>query len=1473
MPAEKSHEAPVCEQCAVPLPGQAVGGLCASCLLKLALDPPAEPTEMAGDSGSASAEPVHVHCFGDDEPGEMISDQPAAPPQEAAGSRIGHYQLLKIIGEGGFGTVWMAEQSEPVQRRVALKIIRIGMDTREFIARFEQERQALAMMDHPNIAKVHDAGATDSGRPFFVMELVQGVPITKFCDQQKLPLPARLELFIEVCRAIQHAHQKGIIHRDIKPSNVMVALDGDKPVPKIIDFGIAKATQGKLTDETVFTRFEQFIGTPVYMSPEQAAMVPDIDTRSDIYALGVLLYELLTGKPPFDAKSLVSAGYEEMRRMIREVEPPKPSSKLGTLSADERTTLANARQIEPAKLSRSVEPDLDWIVMKAIDKDRSRRYETVNGLALDLQRFLANEPVSATPPSAAYKFRKFARRNKAALSMGAGIAAVLVGATIVSMWQAVRATNAEKVATEARELADARLAEKDTALKDAEGISAFLGEVFESPDPVRNGRAVTVVDALARAAKKLEAGLASQPGRRARLQAALGRTYLTLGMPREAIPLQEKARDYYRATFGLRHDYTLQTMHELANCYHEADRRDEALKLAEEVLTLRREFNGPEHPAAIAAMHSLATSWHYAGRRDEALKMREEVLALRRKVDGPEHADTLGAMHNLARSFRDAGRLEEALKLREELLALCRKVLNPEHPQTIAAMANLASSYNAAGRWKDALTLDEEALSLSRNVLGPTHRNTLDAMVNLARTYDRAGRSQEALKLRGEALPLHCDVIGQEHPLTLDVMYDLALSYYYANRMDEGIELGKELVRLRQKVLGPEDPETIGAMSNLMICYKDSDRHDEAITLGEQVLALSRKVNGPEHRDTLGMSDNLARCYHNNRRTDDAIRLGEETLRLHLEVYGVEHADTIGTKLNLALYYQNAGRLEEAIKLGEEILPLSRRLNGPEDRQTLAAMNDLALSYDEAGRDDEALKLKEETLTLIQKVFGPENDRTFKAMFNLALSYDKAGRKPEALALKEAVFTGRHKLLGPVHLLTLKAMSSLADALEDAGRKEEALKLMEEALPLCRKHLGDDSPETLGVMTNLTGFYAAIGRADEAIKLGEELLPLRNKVSGPEHVNTLIAMRNLSTAYGGAGRWNESLMLTEELLTLSRKVNGPDSRQALTVMGDLAIAYSAAGRDKDVLKLREEVLTLSRKVNGPEDPDTLLAVSNLSLSYSNAGRLKEAIKLQEESMDAVRRVLTQHHRYRAIALQNMAELYELAGRKKEAAAFRKELAEARNASSPAPEPAITAAAKPTSPGDLPPVQNTLVAPNAEWKWLHPTGGQDPADTAPAFHNSFFRSDFDDSAWQTGRDSDKPDAGFGYGLSFKGVSIGKPEELKHGKTAWFRHQFTTGKMHNHLEFRCHRDDGIIVYLDGKEVIRDNVAPGADSWLLPAVKAMDRENDNVIHRHAIPGSLAPGSHILAISVHNTAQPSTDLRLGGVTLVELKPAAAGK
>ncbi len=396
---------------------------------------------------------------------------------DGPGDHVGRYKLLQQIGEGGMGVVYMAEQTEPVVRKVALKIIKLGMDTRQVVARFEAERQALALMDHPHIAKVLDAGATDTGRPYFVMELVRGIPITEYCDRNHLSARQRLELLIPVCQAIQHAHQKGIIHRDIKPSNVLVTLNDGRPLPMVIDFGIAKATNQRLTEKTLFTNFAQMIGTPAYMSPEQAEMSKlDVDTRTDVYALGVLLYELLTGTTPFTSKELMEAGYGGMQKIIAEKEPPRPSTRLGTMQQAQRTSVAENRRMELSALTRLFQGDLDWIVMRCLEKDRGRRYETASGLAADLQRHLQSEPVAARPPTAAYRFQKAIRRNRVAFAAGGAVVLALVLGLAVASWQAVRATQAEREQGRLREAAERAATREATARQWAESANVREAE-------------------------------------------------------------------------------------------------------------------------------------------------------------------------------------------------------------------------------------------------------------------------------------------------------------------------------------------------------------------------------------------------------------------------------------------------------------------------------------------------------------------------------------------------------------------------------------------------------------------------------------------------------------------------------------------------------------------------------------------------------------------------------------------------------------------------------------------------------------------------------------------------------------------------------------------------------------------------------------------------------------------------------------
>jgi serine/threonine protein kinase len=433
--------------------------------------------------------------------------------------RIGPYRVLREIGEGGMGIVYEAEQEAPVRRKVALKLIKIGMDTREVIARFESERQALALMNHPNIARVYDAGATAEGRPYFAMEYVQGVPITEYCDRHKLTIPDRLKLFVNVCEGVQHAHQKGIIHRDIKPSNVLVTTQDDTRAPKIIDFGVAKATSQRLTEHTVFTELGQIIGTPEYMSPEQAEMTNlDIDTRTDVYSLGVLLYELLAGRQPFDATALRQAGLAEIQRKLREDEPQKPSSRVSGLEPAATLSAAN-RSVDVRTLQRAIAGELDWITMKALEKDRVRRYQTANGLALDIERHLRDEPVTAGPPSGLYRARKLLRRHRRTFVAAAAVVVALIAGVIGTSWALLRAVRAERqAATEAVE------AKRQAAI--AEAVNGFLNDDLLSaaiPSAARGrGKDVTVREVLEVAGERIDQSakvggrFAAEPSRRRR---------------------------------------------------------------------------------------------------------------------------------------------------------------------------------------------------------------------------------------------------------------------------------------------------------------------------------------------------------------------------------------------------------------------------------------------------------------------------------------------------------------------------------------------------------------------------------------------------------------------------------------------------------------------------------------------------------------------------------------------------------------------------------------------------------------------------------------------------------------------------------------------------------------------------------------------------------------------------------------------
>jgi serine/threonine-protein kinase len=612
-----------------------------------------------------------------------IGDPP--PAIERPGTMIGPYKLLEQIGEGGMGLVFMAEQTQPVRRKVALKVLKPGMETRQVVSRFEAERQALAMMDNSHIAKVFDAGVTDSGRPYFVMELVRGVPTTQYCDERRLSTRQRLELFVIVCQAVQHAHQKGVIHRDLKPSNVLVSHHDIVAVPKIIDFGIAKAVNQPLTERTLFTHFTQMMGTPLYMSPEQAEMNGlDVDTRSDVYSLGVMLYELLTGTTPFESDTLKKVGLDEMRRMIREEEPPAPSRRLSTLSAQACSTISERRGADSRRLGQVLRGELDWIVMKALEKDRDRRYESASAFAADVQRYLNDEAVEACPPSAGYRLRKYVRRNRRVLVTAGIVVAALSTATAVSIWQAARATEAQHQAEADRDRAKTSETESNAAKLQAtteaaiaRAVNAFLqedllGQVASAPPDWHSGEnsLYTVKEALDRAAARIGQRFQDQPLVEAAIRMAIGHGYWSLDDHPQAAPHLERALEIRKAHLGPDHSDTRESMIQLSGVYRWLGRHSESIALSELAVKSSRAVLGLGHPETKRCLDNLAATYEFAGQLERSVQLKEQLLEQRRTLEGSTHPATLNAMNMLAWDYGLMGRLEESLALYEKYFAL-----------------------------------------------------------------------------------------------------------------------------------------------------------------------------------------------------------------------------------------------------------------------------------------------------------------------------------------------------------------------------------------------------------------------------------------------------------------------------------------------------------------------------------------------------------------------------------------------------------------------------------------------------------------------------------------------------------------------------------------------------------------------------------------------------------------------------------
>jgi serine/threonine protein kinase/tetratricopeptide (TPR) repeat protein len=855
----------------------------------------------------------------------------AQPPTRA----VGDYRLLQKIGEGGMGEVWEAEQRKPVRRRVALKLIKWGMDSSEVIARFESERQALALMDHPTIAKVLDAGATGEGRPFFAMEFVKGVPITQYADTERLTTRQRLELMVQVCQGIQHAHQKGVIHRDIKPSNVLVTIQDGEPVPKIIDFGVAKATAQRLTERTVFTELGQWIGTPDYMSPEQAEMSGlDIDTRTDVYSLGVLQYELLTGGLPFKPSELREAGFDEMRRRIREQEPTRPSTKVSGLGAESQF-LARNRRTDLSGLARELNGDLDWITMMALDKDRTRRYGSPSELAADIERHLRDEPVLASPPSAVYQLQKFVRRHRVAVAAAVLVFVALVLGTTAATVGLLRAKKEERTARQ---------------------VSEFLVSMFNDLGPGGSRRGVSKPqELLRRGVERVEVDLAGEPQVQAQLWTAMGSTYRGLGMSESARELLERAVAVQREQLGAQ---------------------------------------GADYAMTISVLGELLTQF---GDYEEARRLHEEALEIRREALGDTDISVAWSLRGLAFTHWRRGEFEMARELYGQALEISRSKGRTGRLDTATTLRLQALLEQEAGEYETARSLFRQALADLEEILGPSHSDVGLCLTDYSLLLQRIGDYDESLASSQRASEILAGVFGSDHPslaaplnLNAIVRLDTGDIEGARSRLERALAILEASPEEEQALLGWVVHE-LGRVAML------AGEREEARSLFERSLALHEQAYGTDHLNLAFSLSDLGEVLALGGDRKAALPLFERALAIRERDLGPDHPQLAWILRPWAGLLRRGGDYEGARRLLDRAMTITERAFGPEHLEVARTFNSLSFLEYTLGDFEEARRLAERELEIRQTIFGAEHSRLTTPLYNIGCLWALTGEAALAL--------------------------------------------------------------------------------------------------------------------------------------------------------------------------------------------------------------------------------------------------------------------------------------------------------------------------------------------------------------------------------------------------------------------------------------------------------------------------------------------
>lgn len=810
---------------------------------------------------------------------------------------IGGYRIIRLLGEGGMGSVYEAEQDRP-RRHVALKVIRAAWASSELTRRFELEFQTLGRLHHPGIAQIYEAGSADSGfgqQPFFAMEMIHGKPLIDYANASKLNTRQRLALMVQICEAVQHAHQRGIIHRDLKPGNILVDETGQ---PKILDFGLARATDSDV-QATRETDIGQLLGTLPYMSPEQVTADPTaLDTRSDVYALGVILYELLAGKLPYP----VSRQLHEIVQTIQQVDPTPLSS-----------------------VNRVYRGDIETIVGKALEKDKSRRYSSAANLGADIQRYLEDRPITAKPASTSYQLQKFARRHKALVASVGVVFLVLVAATVVSLREAIKASRAAETAAVLNNFL------QDDLLAQASSSSQLGASAKPDPD-------LKVRTALDRAAEHITGKFDKQPEVEAAIRDTIGRTYMDLGLYAEARKQEEGALDLERRILGAENPKTLETMTRVGHAMLLGGKQAEAEALLMQAVQIQRRVLGPEHPDTLLAAYYLGDVYNHEGKYAQAEALFRQNLEARRRVLGPEHRSTLSSMNGLANAYSEQGKYAQAEAIYKQILEISRRVLGPEHPNTLLAMSNLALDYDSEGNFTEAEALLRQAVETRRRVLGPEHPDTLLSIQYLASVYSDEGDNAQADVMFSQTLEIRRRVLGPEHPDTLLSMTNLASIYSLEGKYAQAEKLGNETLELMRKVLGPNHPDTVWRMNNLATVYSVLGKYTQAEALFHKALEFRRRALGPEHPSTLSTLSDMASMFQRQGKYAEAEAYAAQAVAGRVHSAGKEDPDTLAAEADLVLAYYSQRKFAQSEPLAREILDIQRNKQ-PDDWQRFRAQS------------------------------------------------------------------------------------------------------------------------------------------------------------------------------------------------------------------------------------------------------------------------------------------------------------------------------------------------------------------------------------------------------------------------------------------------------------------------------------------------------------------------------------------------------